>query len=596
MKILKNLFWAFICCILFPVLTGDCSLRFSNSVFSILYFILLYILFDYSDRQSYEKRMKKYTHCLGMIFSIATACGFSLNNFGNVSHRGIDFVLAILMYAHVFALLLCRLWNLLITFEGILDKKEPSNVIFKKIYKHPLGIMIFILICWLPCYIATFPGNFVYDAASEFNQLENGFNRDFPMLHSVLITRILSITYQITGSYNAGIAIFTILQMVIFAGMFTHILYKFYEYKGNVILISIMTMYYALFPVIHILVTSTVRDILFSGLLNYTVFLFWLMARNKESFMKSIFSPFALGIVLALTLLARNNNAGIIMIIAVLSLSIIVWLWAGKRNRKGATIFMITAVGGYATLSFALSVLCQPSKPAGMASSLSILTQPLVRAYLSEDNKFTEDEREEFEKFFGNDIFYVSRDADPTKFHLNTSGDRPQEFVKLWIKIGLKHPGEYIDAVLANTEQMWFPDSVIDGYKQAGIDLYEPYEKCYFYFAEEIDEPGVRAHLLPEVFKFYKKIGLMISFEKIPVISMLFSIGFQFWLLLNCCFYISYRKCRNYRFSLIIIVGYTLISACVPLVLLRYFAVLFFAFPMLLIFTLQPESLITNKE
>lgn len=603
MRILKNIFLALICCILFPAWIGNYSLAFTNSFFSVVCFILLYALLDYSDKQNYEKRMSKYTHVLGLLFSAMAACGFSLDGFGTVSHRSMDLLLAILLYAHIFALLLCRFWSMLILFEGMLGREEILKGTLKKIYgalgeiyKRPPVIMLFLLVCWLPCYIATFPGNFIYDAAAEFHQLENGFNGDFPMLHSFLITRILSTAYRVTGSYNAGIAVFTILQMLFLAGTFTHILYKFYQYKGDKIVIGIMTIYYALFPVVHILVTSTVRDVLFSGLLNYTVFLFWLMARNKGSFMHSVAKPVFLGMVLVLTLLARNNNAGIIMIIVLFVLSVIVWIWAGEGNRKGATVFMITAVGGYTAFSFILPLLCQPSRPAGIASSLSMLTQPIARAYLSEDSKFTEEERKEFEKFFGSDIFYVPGNADPTKFHFNTSGDSPKEFVKLWIKGGIKHPGEYLDAVLANTEQMWFPNSVVDGYKQAGIELYEPYEKCYFYFAKEIDEPGTRAGFLPEVFKFYEKIGLMISFEKIPVVSMLFSIGFQFWMVLNCFFYTAYRKCGTHRISLTILLGYALISACVPLVLLRYFAVLFFAFPMILIFTLQPEKLMPEKE
>ncbi|MDE6946653.1 MAG: hypothetical protein K2P14_05685 [Anaeroplasmataceae bacterium] len=460
------------------------------------------------------------------------------------------------------------------------------------IMEHPVIISVFLLFCWAPCYISVFPGNFIYDATSEFNQIENGFSGNFPMLHSILITQILSFAYQLTGSYNIGIAVYTILQMLILSFMFSHIIYKFSQHHVNKIVLSILVLYYAMFPVIHILVTSTVRDVLFSGLLTYTAFLFWLMISEKEVFMHSISRPVFLAIILTLTLLARNNNAGIIMIIILFLLSIFVWIWAGQGKRKGAVIFTIVTVSSYLMLSCVLVTLCQPFRPANISSSLSILTQPIVRAYLSDENNFTQEEEKEFRKFFKGDLVYLPKDGDATKFQLveMDGNNKFFDFFKLWVKIGIKNRAAYMDAILANTEQMWFPNSVINGYKQASTP-YDSYDKCYFALWGEIEAPGSQSHFLPNISEFYKKIGLMISFEKIPVISMLFSIGFQFWLLLNCCFYSVYRKCSTQWVSLAIILGYSLISACVPLILLRYFAGLFFAFPLILVFTLQPENI-----
>jgi hypothetical protein len=100
----------------------------------------------------------------------------------------------------------------------------------------------------------------------------------------------------------------------------------------------------------------------------------------------------------------------------------------------------------------------------------------------------------------------------------------------------------------------------------------------------------------PKVREYYKNIGLYISFEKIPIISMFFSIGFQFCIVLNCVFYIGYRRCKYLYLPVAIVLGYTIISAFLPLVLLRYFAMLFFAFPMTVVFTIQPSLIVENTE
>ncbi len=59
----------------------------------------------------------------------------------------------------------------------------------------------------------------------------------------------------------------------------------------------------------------------------------------------------------------------------------------------------------------------------------------------------------------------------------------------------------------------------------------------------------------PKVREYYKNIGLYISFEKIPIISMFFSIGFQFCIVLNCVFYIGYRRCKYLYLPVAIVLG-----------------------------------------
>ena len=92
------------------------------------------------------------------------------------------------------------------------------------------------------------------------------------------------------------------------------------------------------------------------------------------------------------------------------------------------------------------------------------------------------------------------------------------------------------------------------------------------------------------VLDFYTSIGLRISFEKIPMISMLFSIGFQYWMLLNTFFHLIYRKKKELLLPVGMLLLYMLISSLVPLIVLRYFASVFLAIPLIVCITLQPEA------
>lgn len=596
MNIFINVLLAFITTIIFPIFISDDTLVFSNSFLSVIFFAGLIILFRYVRNKNYNKRMWIYTHLLGLFFSLMTACGYSLDVYGEVKLKHLS--ISILLYCHVFAALLIAFWGFLETKEKFLCKPTQNKVIINIesiidwIMGRPLLLAAMLILCWFPAYIADFPGGFRYDATGELAQATNGYNGNYPMLHSAIITHLLPWTYKYLGSYNVGIALYVFIQMILMAAVYTHILHTFYKQKISSLLLLVITGYCGLFPVIQILVVQEVRDVLFSIMLTYTVFLFYLFETEKERFLNSKVKPILLGVSFALTLLARNNNTGTVMLLLVAIVSILLWVTNYKRNIKGASILAGTAVLSYVALNVLLTVLCQPMTPSSASGSLSIMSQPLVRAWLYEPNSWTKEETDQLQEYMSLDgISYCPENADLTKSRLTVDG-KFGDFFLYWCKIGLKHPGCYIDAILANTQNMWFPDTVVDGYKQVFTEPGQPYyefEKNYYGIYNKLEAPGVHADLWPEVLNFYTKIGLNISFEKVPIISMIFSIGFNFWILLNCAFYALYRKSIKLYLPLAIILGYTIMSAFVPLVLLRYFAALFFLMPMIIAFTVQPS-------
>ena len=588
---------AAVCTLLFPVWTADRGVGFSNSIFPVFLFLALALLFRYRDTLGCDRRMRRYTCIPGLLFSLMTACGYYLETDGRVPYKSLPMYLAVFFYTWVFSALLCVLWTWLMRLEERLHADTAaaaptavhSRSVLTFLASHPVLMAAVFVLFWTPCYLATFPGGFHYDASAELSQLENGFNGNFPMLHTVIITSLLPALKRLTGTYNTGIAVYTIGQMALAAAIFTHMLCKLLKQGVHRKLIGIFFLYYALFPVIPMVVTQTVRDILFSLLLVYAVFLFYLMSSEPEHFMTSVRKPFLLGMVFILALLARNNNAGTFMYIAVFGISILIWLKYRKKYFRAGSVFAASAIAGYLLLSMIFTRFCQPMVPADAGSSMSVFSQTLARAWQLEPELWTADEIAEYIRYFGGtDTVYVAENADSTKSRLFVEGDLPA-FLRFWAKVGLKHKKCYLDAILANTRQMWFPAAVIDGYIESGTPDYLPFEKCYYFYSDSIEEPGVFRNLLPGVNRFYQKIGLFLSFERIPLLSMLFSIGFQFWILLNCAFYVMYRRCRHLYVPVLILLGYMIASAFVPLVLLRYFIAVFFALPLVLTFTLQPS-------
>lgn len=582
--------------ILFPKLTADETLGFSNSFFSVLLFTALYVVLE---KGTGDRRMSTYTHWLGLLFAFFTACGHALDTYGSISFRQV--FLPILIYTHVFACLLNLLWTILTRIDPEVKTKEISErkenrcaSVIRSITSRPVIVFVILLLAWIPVFIANYPGGFLYDAGRELAQIENGFSGDFPLLHSMIITKLLPFFYKLSGSYNTGIAVYVIAQMILLAVIYTHMITVFSKRKIHAGILVIITLYCGFFPVIQLLVVQVVRDVLFSVLLAYSMFYLYLMMEDRDAFWESKKNPILFGVVLTLTFLARNNNTGMAAPVFLIIMGGIICFVNRKKYLKGALIFSMTSIVSYAVLTLMLIALCQPLTKAASGSSLSIMSQSLARAYLYESDKWTEEDSNKLMEYMNvEELAYYPENADSTKNRVHIPEGKQIGFFIFWLKMGIKHPGCYADAILAGTQNMWYPDTVVDGYNQRYTNPGEPYstwDKCYYYMESWIEEPGVHRNLLPKVLEFYTNIGLRISFEKIPVVSMLFSIGFNFWLVLNCLFYVLHRKITKLLPAISLLLVYVMISAFVPLILLRYFAALFLAMPMIIVFTLQPSG------
>lgn len=601
---MKRIALAVLAVVFFPTFVHDTSLRFSNSVFSVIAFAGIYALLTYAQKLNVSGRKKRYAHVLGAIFSVMSALGSRLEGLGGIPYASAALWLSVVLYAHVFGQGIGVLWTLmeekenafrrpkkLEDIEGILGKlSRAADGLLKK----PLVLWGILLACWAPCYISTFPGNLVYDASYEYYQLQTGFTKSFPLLHSAIVTRLFSLSESLTGSVNAGVGVYVIVQMLLCAALFTVIVRRFYRDGLHPLLTLALAGYYAFCPVIPMMVTCTTRDVLFITLLTFTVYQFYLLARDPDSFMSSARRVMALAAALVFTLLARNNNSGPLAMLLLLAMCAMICLIFGRKFIRHSLLFTASALGMFYAVTAVLTALCQPLYEAPPSSAMSILAQPIVRTYTLHGQEWNPEDRAEFESYFNMETLeYVPQNADPAKGNLTVRYKNMRQFLLFWIKTGLRYPGCYLDAVLANTRQMWHPGVIVDGYTVRG--MFPAYEKNYFYFGKYIEEIGSRLNLLPPVFRFYEDIGLRVSFERIPLVSMLFSIGFQVWLLLHCLFYAAYRKCRHLFWPLGIVMVYTICCACVPLVLLRYFGALFLIWPMMAAFTLCPGLVKKNS-
>ena len=533
-----------------------------------------------------DRRRWVFSGTLGLIFSTLTSWGRALDKKGSVDFFGQ--LPEILLLTPVFTVGISLVWILL---ERIDRAEGPeTGIVARKKWLIP----VMLLLCWLPAFLAEYPGGFRYDASAELAQATErlGFRGDYPMLHSAIVTSLLPLMHSLTGSWDTGVMVYVVLQMLLMAGMYTHILRTLIRKGVHRYVIRYALAYCALFPVVQMLVVQELRDVMFAALFTYTVFCLYLLRTEKERILGNPVKAAGCAVVMSLMFQSRNNNAGIPFLMLVILVSICIFLKNRKEYFRGAATWAASGIGSFLLIGWILSLICQPVLYGPTpASSMSLLSQPLSRAYLLEGENWPEEDRKSIAEYMDLEgMRYIPSYADDTKARIRVNAIQYAAFCG---KIGMKYPGIYLDAILAQTQKMWDPNAVIDGYNQYFTEPGDPYwgyDKCYFAITPENEEPVGHGNMLPWLLDFYTTIGLRISFEKVPVVRWFFSIGAQLWLVLLMFFYLWYRKKTKLLLPVGAMVLYMIGNAFVPLVLLRYFAGVFLCHPMIAAFLLQPEK------
>ncbi len=254
------------------------GLDFSNSFLSVLVFLLC---FPVIHRSLWNGARSIWSFLMSLVLVTACCLGSRLEALGYVWLTDWHMWAAMPFLLLFFMLLTDGLWGILED-AGSYGKQEQEAAGIKR---ETLYIFLFFLLVWGIVLLAVYPGFFVYDAQDEFNQVAmRRFTTHHPLLHVVLLGGIVSLGNKIFASYNAGIALYMVFQMLLMAGCFTYILSYFRQNRAPVWLRRAGVLYFAFFPVIQMYVLCSAKDTLYSAGMLLTIVLLLRLFREKAEF------------------------------------------------------------------------------------------------------------------------------------------------------------------------------------------------------------------------------------------------------------------------------------------------------------------------
>lgn len=442
--------------------------------------------------------------------------------------------------------------------------------------KQAAVLICFFLLCWLPVFLAAYPGFFVYDAQDELVQVQTRqFTTHHPLPHVLLLGGTVQAVYKLTGSYNAGIAVYTVMQMVCMAGVFTYVI-SFMKKSGvRRWLRAVGVFYYAFFPVNVMFVLCSAKDGLFSAALLLLLTALAQMAGQPETFWKDWKNTAVFGISALVMMCLRHNGMYAFLVLAPVMLF---FYGKGVRRKMGCLVGIV--FGSYILISSGLAGILQ-AQDSGNQEMLTVPIQQLARVWKYEKDSLTEEQKKTLYEILPEDVlpFYTAKVSDGVKHWFNNEAFAadPWKYAELWAKVGSRHPFTYLNAWFMTSYGFWYPDTVIDVYRGNGVFTFTYADSSFFGY--EVELPGTRESKIPWLDGIYRKMSLEIAQQNIPAVSMLFSPGFLFWVFVFTGGYAYYRRKYEWLlpFCMILLLWLTVILG--PTYLPRYVLILWFALP-----------------
>lgn len=448
--------------------------------------------------------------------------------------------------------------------------------------KHPLwqaglfyGMVIFL--CWLPVFLAYYPSVFAYDAEGQLYQVIAGdYSTHHPLLHTLFLGAFFKLG-GVLGSYSAGMALHSIVQMILLAAAFAFVLSYLYEKGISRWQRMLLLAFYALFPTNSVLSLSTTKDVLFSALvLLYTMLLYHMICDKKMQVDKR---DRAACVILSVLLLLFRNNAVYAFLVSM------PLVYAGYRKWQigeekaqsasfGARTYLVLSIA--ALLFFAV---CSAGLRAGTHAHsgspremLSVPLQQMARTRVKEEQRIDPALRKELEKYIPAEWIFAAYDphlADPVK-NRAVIHDDPAGLIETWVKLGMRHLDVYVDAFLDNCVGCWYLEDISHA-QIYGIGT----ESGFGYLSTDNRTMPAGCEIIPHSYlpglrSLLEKIVSDNQYQRIPVLRIIFAPAFYWWML---CIYMAvavYRRKYIMLLPVCFLGAYYLTLLLSPAVLIRY--------------------------
>lgn len=590
---------------------GDVTgIRYSNSILSVMIFILLLMLGRIVCPlfTKVDKAWKIKAYIFSTLLSTALHIGAEYEFYDGVDYAKPSLYFNTICLAIAMAPFVAYLWrkprglNVIDRDENEKDKASGktsghkafrSSIPFNFFY-----IWAIIFLFWMPVFFALYPGAFVYDATEEYVEvISRQFTMHHPLLHVLALGGIVHLFEYIGAGANLGIAVYVLLQMLVMSAALSFVVRSFQMWGVTKRYAFITVLFFSIFPLFPLYAVCTAKDGLFTVFLLVSIVSMGNIIRSTDAEKEPVSTTSMSDMVIFLvssTLMMMLRNNGLYAYTATALIIVIVFV-VDRRHRSASSNRITARLLILMVLSIVLSLggtrilkLATGATDGEHQEMLTVPIQQLARTYTYSPEAFTPDEEALLKAFIPEDYLttYSPRISDVLKSGFNNQYYESHRalFYKLWLTIGARRPITYLNAHLGTSYGYVYPDALNNVYKGNTMNTFTYTDSSYFGF--ETEPPGTRESMLPALEFLIEKLSLDLFQQKCPVLSMLFAPGFVFWVFFFVL--VGYVDRKNLPMMLLVLMTFATVLLG-PTTLVRYVLILWYITPLYPIWIKEAE-------
>lgn len=550
------------------------DLSYSNSWISVLVFIVFYKMYEYTDLSKLERKSSLVLVCLSILYAMLLVPGVNLYHFNSINVSQLNTWIKVIGNIPLIFIIIIYAYNCLpkINETFSTDNKLKRFFDWRRSW---LIIWLIIILCWFVVLLTTFPGNYSYDAGYQLQDYLNhkAINLHHPLAHTeLLIFFVLRVGKDTLGSARQGLFIYTLVQVLWLSFAYSRMLEYLRKINLNYIFRLCILLLFCISPYFGIMSISATKNVPYTA--SFIILILWYLQRNMLLKRMNRLSYWLIFSCLALVNLVFENQG-----IYVILLALVVSAIYQKNIRKELLIScVVILLGGIIYNGPVTKSLHGYSLPKDRArESLSIPIMQLSSVASQKGKNITRHEVSEVRGYIPNYKIYVSTNcqalSDPLKGDFNSGKylKDKKAFWILWAKLGQKNIVEYLNAFGKMTVGYWYPDTSYPDWRT----WYKPYlehadhterkgDKYWYYI------PITTPQVLEPLYEYYNQFNKSYHDQRVPVLSMINSIGFNVYILFFFAAWIIIFSKKRYVFLLVMTIGLWGTFLLGPVVLYRY--------------------------
>ena len=411
----------------------------------------------------------------------------------------------------------------LLQFRWIPVRRTKKQVVLFAI----ISMTLFCAIDLLTLFLCNYPGTVTPDAVWQIGQATgiNLYHNHHSFYHTKIIELCISIGVYFFHDINAGIAVYSVVQIFAISACFTFALTTLYEIGIPAWIITFFLVFGAILPYNIAYSFMMCHDVFFGGftlVLIVSVYrIIYKIGNSKFNIVSFIYG----GMIVSLF---RNNGY-----IAFLLSAIIFYILFKKKYIKIVILFISVIFFAYVLKNPVLKALDVFSTD--LVESLSIPLQQVGRV-IADGKEISPEQKDLFGKIINVSVIpsvYKNYISDPIKDQIrifnneNYLVDHKEDYLKAWFDIGTHYPKEYLKAWIDQTKGFW----------------HGGYNYWIWQMGVHSNNQGIK-QVVRSTFAEKVRDEYFAAFMANKALMPLLSIGFHFWVMvfLFCCNIINLRK------------------------------------------------------